>query len=120
MTFPENGECRAYTCAAENTILPRAAKLYARGGCFVLDEKPVQTALIEQRKKITLTAVISVDSFTDKQILLTLDGCRAQVSGDGLKIVNFSKTSGAFSAVGRVDGLRFLHGREKALRRLFK
>ena len=99
---------------------PEGGKAVPPRGCFVLDEKPVQTALIEQRKKITLTAVISVDSFTDKQILLTLDGCRAQVSGDGLKIVNFSKTSGAFSAVGRIDGLRFLHGREKALRRLFK
>ena len=39
---------------------PEGGKAVRPRGCFVLDEKPVQTALIEQRKKITLTAVISV------------------------------------------------------------
>ena len=84
-----------------------------------MDEKPVQTALIEQRKKITLTAVISVDSFTDKQILLTLDVCRAQISGDGLKIVNFSKSNGNFAAVGKIGGIRFAAKQEKLSKRLF-
>ena len=85
-----------------------------------MDEKTVQTALIEQRKKITLTAVESVDSFTEKQISLTLEGCRAQIAGEELKIVSFSKSSGAFSATGKIAALRFVQGKGKALARLFK
>ncbi len=85
-----------------------------------MEEKATQSALIEQRKRVTLTAVLSVDTFSEKQIVLTLEGCRAIVNGEGLKIVNFSKTSGAFSATGRIDGLRFTRGREKVFSRLFK
>ena len=85
-----------------------------------MDEKTVQTAVIEERKKIALTGVVSVDAFTEKQIALTLEGCRAQISGDGLKIVSFSKTSGAFAATGKIEGLRFLHARENPVRRLFR
>ena len=66
-----------------------------------MDEKTVQTAVIEERKKIALTGVVSVDAFTEKQIALTLEGCRAQISGDGLKIVSFSKSSGSFAATGK-------------------
>ena len=41
------------------------------------------------------------------------------VSGDGLKIVSFSKSSGNFSAVGKIAGIRFFGKNEKLVRRLF-
>ena len=44
-------------------------------------EEKVQTALIEQQKKITLTGVESVDSFTEKQITLTVCGGKAIIAG---------------------------------------
>ena len=51
---------------------------------------------------------------------LTLEGGgRAQITGDGLKIVNFSKASGNFSAVGKIEGVRFFGGHEKLAKRLF-
>ena len=79
-----------------------------------------QTALIEQQKKITVTGVESVDAFSDRQIALTLSGGGgASIGGEGLKIVNFSKSSGSFTAVGKVHGIRFTGGKEKLSRRLF-
>lgn len=82
-------------------------------------QQAVQTALIEQQKKITVTGVVSVDAFSDRQIALTLENGTASVSGEDLKIVNFSKSSGSFTAVGKVSGIRFAGKREKLSKRLF-
>lgn len=82
-------------------------------------QQAVQTALIEQQKKITVTGVVSVDAFSDRQIALTLENGTASVSGEDLKIVNFSKSSGSFIAVGKVSGIRFAGKREKLSKRLF-
>ncbi len=53
---------------------------------------------IEQCKKISATAISSVDSFSQHQIVLSYSGGRIVVAGSGMKIVNFSKTSGSFAA----------------------
>lgn len=78
-----------------------------------------ETALIEQQKKITVTGVASVDGFDSKEIRITLESGRAVITGDGLKIVSFSKASGSFSAVGKIVGLRFFGKSEKLTKRLF-
>lgn len=63
---------------------------------------------IEQRKKFTATGIESVDSFSDKQIVLSFQGGRIVVSGSGMKIVNFSKSNGNFGAVGDVTGAKYI------------
>ena len=86
-----------------------------------MEDAKQQTALIEERKHITVTCVESVDAFSEREIVLTLTGGgRAVVSGSELKIVNFSKTAGTFSAAGKVAGIRFTGGKEKLVKRLFR
>lgn len=63
---------------------------------------------IEQCRRVTATAVESVDSFSDRQIVLSYSGGRIVVTGEKMKIVNFSKTSGAFAATGVISGARYL------------
>ena len=46
---------------------------------------------IEQCRKITATAIESVDSFSDKQIIMSYSAGRIAVAGNGMKIINFSK-----------------------------
>ncbi|HIY78456.1 MAG TPA: hypothetical protein H9728_05365 [Candidatus Borkfalkia excrementavium] len=84
-----------------------------------MEEARTETALIEQQKKVTMTGVAAVDSFTPQQINITLDSGRAVITGEGLKIVNFSKSAGNFSAVGKVTGIRFSGKKEKLSKRLF-
>ena len=62
---------------------------------------------VEQCKKVTATAVSSVDSFSDKQIVLSYEQGRIVVTGSGMKIINFSKTSGAFAATGDIASVRY-------------
>ncbi len=82
-------------------------------------EEQVQTALIEQQKKITMTGVASVDSFTERQISLSLAGGRAVISGEGLKIVSFSQSGGGFCATGKISGVQFSEKKQKIAKRLF-
>ena len=75
---------------------------------------------IEQCKRVTATAIQSVDAFSDKQILLTYQGGRIVVNGSGMKIVNFSKTSGAFSATGEITAVRYMQKGSSLRQKLFK
>lgn len=74
---------------------------------------------IEQQKKITLTGVESVDAFSDTSITLTASGKRVYFQGAGLKILSFSKGSGAFSATGEVYSVKF-GGAKGSFKKLFK
>ena len=74
---------------------------------------------IEQCKRITATAIDSVDAFSDKQIILSYSGGRIVVAGSGMKIVNFSKSGGGFSATGEITSVRYL-SKGMGIKRLFK
>lgn len=63
---------------------------------------------IEQCKKVSATAIDSVDAFSDKQIIMSFPGGRIVVAGSGMKIVNFSKTSGSFAATGDIISVRYI------------
>ena len=71
-------------------------------------ENPTQSILtIEQRKKISMTGVESVDAFSESRILLTVGGVRVTIEGAHLKVLAFSQGSGNFSAIGEVSLLRY-------------
>ena len=74
---------------------------------------------IEQCKKITATAIESVDSFSDKQIIMSYSAGRIVVAGSNMKIVAFSKTGGSFSATGDITSVRYL-SKGTGLKKLFK
>lgn len=74
---------------------------------------------IEQRKNITVSAVESVVAFSEVKIVLALlGGVKMHVVGTGLKIIGFSKTSGAFSAEGSVTGISY--GGKSFMSKIFK
>ena len=53
-------------------------------------EGAVHSVTIEDCKKISATAIESVDAFSSSQIVLSYAGGRTTVTGRGLKIVAFS------------------------------
>lgn len=75
---------------------------------------------VEQCKKISATAITSVDAFSDKQIILSYGGGRISVNGSGMKIVNFSKTSGSFAATGEIAAVRYIGKGGSLKQKLFK
>ena len=74
---------------------------------------------IEQQRRIAMSGVSSVDSFSENVILLTVNGKRVRIEGNKLKVLAFSEGTGNFSASGEVTLVRYgTQGR--ALSRLFK
>ncbi len=64
---------------------------------------------VENRKRITATQIDAVDAFSATQITLSYAGGQIVVSGSGLKITSFSKSSGQFTAAGTVNSVKYAH-----------
>lgn len=75
---------------------------------------------VESCKKITATQIASVDSFSDRQLVLSFAGGRIVVVGSGMKIINFSKSSGAFAATGNIASVRYVAKGGSLKQKLFK
>ncbi|MCD7729737.1 MAG: hypothetical protein LUI60_07510 [Clostridia bacterium] len=75
---------------------------------------------VEDCKKVSATAIDSVDGFSPSQIILSFSGGRIIIAGAGLKIVNFSKASGNFAAVGTVNGVKYASKGVKLSQKIFK
>lgn len=75
---------------------------------------------LEQRKKLTLTGVESVDAVTESEIALTVEGSKLRLSGSKLKVLSFNSGSGSFLAVGEFHTLRYGARRGRGLKGLFK
>ena len=75
---------------------------------------------IEGQKKISLTGVESVVSFSDTEIRLVVAGRKMRIAGSNFKVQAFSKGSGAFSAIGEVAFVRYGGAKGKFFQRLFK
>lgn len=73
---------------------------------------------IEGQKKLTMTGVESVESFSPTQIILKVGGKRVHIAGNQLKVTAFNQGSGGFSATGEVTSVKF--GAAKTLKRLFQ
>lgn len=70
-----------------------------------MDNQSVLT--VEQRKKISLTNVQSVDAFSDEKIVLSVGGQKVVIEGSSLKVLAFSQGSGSFAASGEVRLIKY-------------
>ena len=70
---------------------------------------------LENRNKLTLTGVESVDALSDRCIRLTVRKEKLVIEGEKLKILSFSEGSGNFTASGEVASIRYGKGIKKGL-----
>jgi len=68
---------------------------------------------IENRKNIKVSGVSAVNSFSSAQISLSLSGVKMTIIGSDLKIVDFSKESGMFTAGGLISCVKYSERGEK-------
>lgn len=75
---------------------------------------------VENCKKVTATAITSVDSFSATQLVLSYAQGRIIIGGSDMKIVNFSKSTGAFAATGNITQAKYAQRGASIRQRLFK
>ena len=79
------------------------------------------TLSLESRRRICLTAVLEVLSFSDKEIRLKLKNNEVlTISGENLKIVCFDSSNSNFTASGNVFGIKYKSGGVPIVKRVFK
>lgn len=75
---------------------------------------------IENQKKLTATAIDSVDAFSATQLVLSFSGGKIVVCGSDMKITGFSKSSGSFSASGTFTSVKYAHKGVSFRQKLFR
>ncbi len=75
---------------------------------------------IENRSSISVTGVSKVISSNDKAILLDTVNGKLHIDGEGLQIDKLNVEEGAFTAIGTINGAKYMGKSEGFLKRLFK
>jgi hypothetical protein len=85
-----------------------------------MEQKEQHSLCIDGLKKVTATAIDSVDGFSATQLVLTCAEGRIVISGSQMKITGFSKSTGAFSASGNITGVKYAQKGLGIKQKLFK
>ncbi len=80
----------------------------------------IDTLTLDARKRLSMTAVDSVDGFTDQYLKLTVAGIKVQILGDSIKITSFNKSSGNLTADGNFHEIKYNAKKVSRLKRIFK
>ncbi len=83
-------------------------------------DRNLQILTVEETCRLTLTNVLEVIGFTDEKIRLTAASGGMVITGEKLKINNFSETTGAFSCEGTIKSITYNGKKENLVKRLFK
>ena len=62
---------------------------------------------ITDRKRIDLTGIISVDSFDESSVILSINSGTLNIEGEGLSITTLELEKGVVSASGLISGLYY-------------
>ncbi len=76
--------------------------------------------VLDERKRLTISGVQSVDGFSEQYLNLTINGNKVRVLGEKIKISAFNKSNGNFSADGLFFEIRFIEKKQPVTKRLFK
>ena len=74
-----------------------------------------QKLTLENQKKLYMSGVDSVDSFSDK-----VGGSKVLIGGEGIKITAYNKGNGALTADGKFDSIRYDANKAPFFKRIFK
>lgn len=76
--------------------------------------------LLEDRKRLSMTGVSTVDGFSEQCLKLTISGNKITILGDNLKITAFNKSTGNLMAEGTISEIKYNHKKAPFIKRIFK
>ena len=75
---------------------------------------------LENRKKLTMSGVQSVDGFTSQSLKLIVAGKRVVINGENIKITAFNNNTGILVADGLFEEIKYLGEKTTLVKKLFK
>lgn len=79
-----------------------------------------ESLCLENRKKISLTKVKSVDAFNDQMLKLTLTSDTVTILGENIKITAYNKQTENFTAEGKFFQIKYGNKKTSLLKKLVK
>ena len=79
-----------------------------------------ESLTIENRKRLYMTEVFSVDAFSEETLKLTVNDKKVVVSGNNLKIIAFNQTQKTLSAEGEIIQIKYEGVKTPLIKRVFK
>lgn len=76
--------------------------------------------ILENRKKLNMTNVSSVDSYSEQVLKLSVRDSKVVINGEKLKIEAYNKASGNLIVDGTINEIRFNANKPPLVKRLFK
>ncbi len=76
--------------------------------------------VLEGRKKLSMTGVESVNSFSENFLKLSVAGKTVSVTGENIKIDVFNKATGSLSATGLFNEIKYNVQKQPFIKRIFK
>ena len=76
--------------------------------------------ILENRKKLNMTNVSSVDSYSEQVLKLSVRDSKVVINGEKLKIEAYNKASGNLIVDGTINEIRFNVNKPPLVKRLFK
>ena len=75
---------------------------------------------LDGRKKLNMTGVEMVNSFSETSLKLTVSGKMVLILGENIKIDSYNKSSGSFSATGIFNEIKYSYKKQPILKKIFK
>ena len=75
---------------------------------------------LDGRKKLTMSGVEAVDSFSQTSLKLTVSGKTVLILGENIKIDSYNKMSGSLSATGLFAEIKYGKTKQPFVKRIFK
>ncbi len=79
-----------------------------------------ESLTIENRKRLYMTEVFSVDAFSEETLKLTVNDKEVVVSGNNLKIIAFNQTQKTLNAEGEIIQIKYEGVKTPLIKRVFK
>lgn len=80
----------------------------------------VNKLILEERKRLSMTGVDSVDGFSEQYVKITVSGAKVLISGEKLKITAYNKGNGNMMVEGGINEIKYNHSKQPLLKRIFK
>jgi hypothetical protein len=82
--------------------------------------KSNESLTIENRKRLYMTEVVSVDAFSEEMLKLTVGDKKVIVGGNNLKITAFNQTQKTLNVEGEIVQIKYEGAKSPLIKRFFK
>lgn len=75
---------------------------------------------LEEQKKLSLTGILNVESFNEKEVSLKLADNMLSITGANLNVEKLNVEEGTLTIMGEIGAIRYSGVKESLMKRIFK